>query len=573
MVQQTRRRNYSATPSPALSSRSTRSARTRAQGRSGPQTVHDSIEEVDESSLADQTKATRESSQPEEDDRNSERSSRNLSSREPSRQPEDGGNEREPRTVTLLSGKVIAFGQSGAQTTTSYGSRSALLGSRGIGDKSYFHELGAAGSGTPPDRVKSARKGYSINTDSNEPDQGSTSANNGRRLYSLRESLQAIPGFFTVESPTALNIMRWAFAFIIGIIILSLLMVSAMSLFPWLSRVFPPVPGILGPAVQPSPHLPECIKHIEAAEAEVQRQFEVYHNRQQTFDKFLEDLNKKLVHCISDSVPKADLEGILDTAKSTTRELEEFKGLGTEVQVLRARIAQLEYTVHTYTKDPRHFDLNFWSPSLGVTIDPRYTSPTVPRQVSFFKRALSNLPILSAASHYPPLEAVKPWSDAGQCWCGQTDSNGYVTIALTTPAHVVAAYFAVEHLPRAHELDEDAAPRSFELWVLTDSRVHREYPDAGCDVARAPHPDMHCVLKRDLGRSSHHVAWSLAIPGMDLEFGFRKAIVRVTANVGGSSATCLYRLLLGGELRGDEVPSEKFEKVLHSFGGADKILI
>jgi len=376
------------------------------------------------------------------------------------------------------------------------------------------------------------------------------------------------------EIPLILIILRWLFALVVAVSFLALLMASAVFLFPGLPRLFSPVSGILGPAVLPSPNLPECIKHIEAAEAEVQRQFEVYHNRQDTFDKFLEDLNKKLQRCVSESVPKAELESIMDSAKGATRQLDVFKGLGTEMSALRARLTQLEYTVHTYTKDPRHFDLNFWSPYLGVTIDPRYTSPTFPGQVSFLKRALSNLPVLSAASHYPPLEAVKPWSDAGQCWCGRTDANGHVSIALDTPAAVVAAYFAVEHLPRAHELDEDAAPKTFELWVLTDGPARADYDDVGCDYKNRPHPDMHCVLRKDLPRASHHAAWSLAIPGMDLEYGFRKAIVRVTKNAGGSGATCLYRLLLGGELRGEEVPAEeKFEKVMHSFGGTKKLII
>jgi len=570
MVEQTRRRNYSATPSPAPSSG--RGARTRAQGRSRPQTVHQSIAEEDESSLSDQTNTTGESSESEGDDGNPERSSRNLSSRDRSQQPENDNEEPEPRAVTLLSGKVVAFGQSGAQSSTSYGSRSALLGSRAPGDKSYFHEVGAAGSGTPSNRDGASRKEYA-DTGLNTANLRSTSdgANN---LSSTQQWLRSIQNFFVAEIPLILIILRWLFALVVAVLFLSLLMASAVFVFPGLSRLFSPVSGVLGSAVLPSPNLPECIKHIEAAEAEVQRQFEVYHNRQDTFDKFLEDLNKKLHRCVSDSVPKAELDDIMDSAKGATRQLEEFKGVGTELSALRARLTQLEYTVHTYTKDPRHFDLNFWSPYLGVTIDPRYTSPTIPRQVSFMKRALSNLPILSAASHYPPLEAVKPWSDAGQCWCGRTDSNGYVSIALDTPAPVVAAYFAVEHLPRAHELDEDSAPKTFELWVLTDGPTGRQYEDVGCDVKNKPHPDMHCVLRKDLGRSSHHVAWSLAIPNMDLEYGFRKAIVRVTRNVGGSGATCLYRLLLGGELRGDEVPaSEKFEKVLHSYSGSKKLII
>lgn len=231
---------------------------------------------------------------------------------------------------------------------------------------------------------------------------------------------------------------------------------------------------------------------------------------------------------------------------------QEMKLIHREVEAFKRSIEQLQYSVHTFSKPVQQFDENLWSPKLGSTVDPRYTSPTFDRQLNWFRAVLSKTLYLSAASHFPPIEALTPSHESGDCWCAKTDENGYAAIGITTPGLVVPAYWGIEHLPTIYPRNRGLAPKTIELWVLTDvTRPLDEYPDIGCDYGNVPRKGAHCVAKEELAPEAHKASWSLAIPNMDLESGFRRAVVRVTANRGGSPATCIYRLILGGDVVGD----------------------
>lgn len=364
--------------------------------------------------------------------------------------------------------------------------------------------------------------------------------------------------------------------------------------------------SVINAAVTERANLEACERQIAAAEDKVNLHFQTYRRQQDTFDDLLKELNLRLDGCIVDMVTKDELEklskvtqydldqlnkltkdelaklsdlykhdlnklekatkGDLDKlSKGNTADInklihdasrhnDDFKSLAQQIDELRQRITNLEYAVRTFSQAPSHFDVNLWSPNLGAHVDPRHTSPTYPRQVSWWRVAYTRLPLISNAFQSPPSRALMPWSEAGECWCAAVDKKGYASISIRTPTHVIPSYFKLEHLPAVHGLDNDSAPKTIELWAETEEAYNQkyagDYPDIGCDIANRPRAWMHCVLKEEFDPEVSTQSWSLVKPGFDLEYGFRRAVVRVTANRGGSDATCIYRLVLGGEIRG-----------------------
>lgn len=372
-----------------------------------------------------------------------------------------------------------------------------------------------------------------------------------------------------------------------------------------------PTERVISAAVTEKTNLEVCERQIAAAEDSVHRHFELYRQQTDTFDDLLNELNLRLDGCVAEMVTKDDLKKLskvtkfdiesltkttkydLDTLGKATKDdidklsqlhaedvdhlskrhktdlskviheasqlHDSFKSLAQQIDELRQRIANLEYAVRTFTQAPSHFDVNFWSTNLGAHYDPRHTSPTYPSQISWFRVAYSKLPLISNAFQSPPSRALMPWTEAGDCWCAAVDKKGYASLSIRTPTWVIPSYFRIEHLPAVYGLDNDSAPKTIELWVETEETMNEKkvYPDIGCDVQNRPRRKwMHCVMKEEFDPQASVQTWSLVKAGFDLEYGFRRAIVRVTSNRGGSDATCLYRVVLGGEIRGNRDKAE-----------------
>ena len=333
--------------------------------------------------------------------------------------------------------------------------------------------------------------------------------------------------------------IRWllAIGIVLGFVIAILFALNSLS--PNLLR---PIKSLAESSpLAPIAH-PNCSIRIDAVEQHIQSNWHTYQRQKVQTKTLLDDLRK-------------DVETCLTKSKASTA----------SITKLTDRLQRLEQTL----SHPPQPTLNFFSANLGAKIDPRYTSPTLPRGTNFIGQILSRAPLLSAALFYPPTEALRPWQEAGQCWCAANDEQGTSQIAIAMPAAVVPWEFGVEHLAPSLGLDSEAKPVVVELWVKLDvsgssgGRDDEEWDNLedGC-LARPPAPGFRCVLREVFEPEAQAQTWFVKRDLGIERYGVRRAVVRVTEN-NGADFTCFYRVKLGGELRdGRGVEMEEEEELL-----------
>lgn len=148
----------------------------------------------------------------------------------------------------------------------------------------------------------------------------------------------------------------------------------------------------------------------------------------------------------------------------------QMSSLSREVVAVRSEQAQRPrppYVVHPTgePQKPAH-KINFLAPSTGALIDPVNTSPTVGRKKSIMGYILSFLwwerPY--RVGPMPPLAALLPWEEFGDCWCSAT-RDGETQVAVLLGRDIVPEEAVVEHIPAGATLDPGVAPKEIELWA------------------------------------------------------------------------------------------------------------
>lgn len=64
----------------------------------------------------------------------------------------------------------------------------------------------------------------------------------------------------------------------------------------------------------------------------------------------------------------------------------------------------------------------------------------------------------------PPLAALTPWEDFGECWCS-APRKGMSQLAVLLGQRIIPEDVVVEHLPKAATIRPGVAPQEMELWV------------------------------------------------------------------------------------------------------------
>jgi len=201
--------------------------------------------------------------------------------------------------------------------------------------------------------------------------------------------------------------------------------------------------------------------------------------------------------------------------------------------------------------------VNFFSTGLGAVVDPYLSSPTKKKEMTFLQRGVVSFLGLDLRKPLPPVAALEPWDDIGDCWCAPP-GRGKAQLAVLLPRLIYPTAITVEHIQASASLDIAAAPKDMELWVQIHDEETREA------VANAAFPLLGDVVdsSNNLGASYVRVAnWQYSIHepnhiqtfamAVDLEHfdaKVEKVVVRATSNWGGQDYTCFYRLRLFGKL-------------------------
>ncbi|KAJ5872120.1 uncharacterized protein N7529_004473 [Penicillium soppii] len=120
--------------------------------------------------------------------------------------------------------------------------------------------------------------------------------------------------------------------------------------------------------------------------------------------------------------------------------------------------------------------VNFLSVGLGALVDPSNTSPTLGSKLGVPARAFLWFAPTAAKNivraSQPPVSALTPWEEVGDCWCSPT-RNGTTQLSVLLGRDIVAEELQVEHIPVGASLEPEAAPRTIELWARFKVNPHK----------------------------------------------------------------------------------------------------
>lgn len=210
--------------------------------------------------------------------------------------------------------------------------------------------------------------------------------------------------------------------------------------------------------------------------------------------------------------------------------------------------------------------VNFFGVGSGATIDQRRTTPVwdpwnrgVASDEAYEKGILGIHPL-------PPIAALHPWQDEGDCFCGARTVNHRgnahsASIAVHLAHLMIPQQVVIEHILPGATTDPDARPRHIEVWARIEAEEreqvrdfsHMHFPDNKDDWNFTPpsFEDSFVKISQFVYESDdshngvhiHHLSPELE----DLGAMTDHVIIRAVSNYGDPSHTCFYRLRLFGK--------------------------
>ncbi|KAE8376109.1 hypothetical protein BDV26DRAFT_266417 [Aspergillus bertholletiae] len=162
------------------------------------------------------------------------------------------------------------------------------------------------------------------------------------------------------------------------------------------------------------------------------------------------------------------LQAVHGLSNQVVRLGEEVSTLSKEVDVIKSEVEHAPAPTTIVQPIPAQQETpktNFLSIGMGVLVDPYHTSPTSGRSAGFLQKLQSRF--LSGSPQQqpePPLAALTPWQDVGECWCSKPRS-GMSQLALHLGREIVPEEVVVEHIPMGASIRPEVAPRNMELWA------------------------------------------------------------------------------------------------------------
>ncbi|KAI0379229.1 hypothetical protein F5Y04DRAFT_131077 [Hypomontagnella monticulosa] len=222
--------------------------------------------------------------------------------------------------------------------------------------------------------------------------------------------------------------------------------------------------------------------------------------------------------------------------------------------------------------------INFFGVGSGVVVDPKYQSTAWQPPKDYYKFRSKRWYQRDGYQIQPPLAAVSPWTEEGECFCagqvhrGQTDSVNSMHLLLSReiiPQHLVA-----EHILPGSTLDPEAMPREIEMWAYIEevnlreelrafSSMHFTGAQAPAELPNRRPLDEGFVKIGHFTYENRTEGDGIQIFKIDdqlIQMGAvtEQVVVRAISNYG-SDHTCFYRLRLYGDIQEGKAPWKNWE--------------
>ncbi|KAL4771906.1 hypothetical protein BDW60DRAFT_222833 [Aspergillus nidulans var. acristatus] len=146
----------------------------------------------------------------------------------------------------------------------------------------------------------------------------------------------------------------------------------------------------------------------------------------------------------------------------------QVSSLSRDMKSVRAEVSNIPAptTILQYPSKHRQeiIKTNFLTRGNGVIVDPFLTSPSASRKATWTQRLYFWLSGDKHMRPQPPLAAMSPWSDFGDCWCS-APKKGVTQLAVLLGQRIVPEDIVVEHLPKEATIRPQVAPQEMELWA------------------------------------------------------------------------------------------------------------
>ena len=203
--------------------------------------------------------------------------------------------------------------------------------------------------------------------------------------------------------------------------------------------------------------------------------------------------------------------------------------------------------------------VNFFGIGAGVAIDPDVSSTAwkPPSNHYLSKKWLEK----DGYKPQPPLAALHPWTEEGECFCAGPDRRGFGVgtnnLSMITSRDIIPQHLVIEHILPGATLDPGAMPREVEIWVYIEEITLRNAVQAFSE-RQFPSTPAEEVLNDGFVKIGHFTyenkisgdgvqVFKISDEIATLGALTNRVVVRAINNYG-ADHTCLYRLSLYGDI-------------------------
>jgi hypothetical protein len=222
--------------------------------------------------------------------------------------------------------------------------------------------------------------------------------------------------------------------------------------------------------------------------------------------------------------------------------------------------------IHNHWETELRNRVNYFATGSGARVDTRLTSATWDPHGQAVTLKEYERGWRASKDALPPLAALEPWQDEGDCWCAARSVNHRgnphgATLSVQLSHAIIPQHIVVEHIIPGATTQPGARPKSIEVWAeILDPEVRERvldfgsvyFPDDENDWNFTP-PDFSPRFVKitqfvyegaDLhdGVHVHRLSGELLALGAHTD----RVVVRAVSNYGAENHTCFYRVRLYG---------------------------